>query len=105
MSKCQCKNTVNNRKNNYVTTRIQLNYDSKTWTFQCSFKQNAKDHIILWGRVTTTGGTVLKGHSIRKVENHCYRRSLLMSKKYFKAFENKNLDIISYLFKVWMMVI
>ena len=27
--------------------------------------------IILWLEVSTTWGTVLKGHSIRKVENHC----------------------------------
>jgi hypothetical protein len=26
--------------------------------------------IILWLEVTTTQGTVLKGHSIKKVENH-----------------------------------
>ena len=25
----------------------------------------------MWLEITTAGGTVLKGHSIRKVENHC----------------------------------
>lgn len=29
--------------------------------------------IILWSGVTTTWRTALKGHSIRKVENHCDR--------------------------------
>jgi hypothetical protein len=29
--------------------------------------------ILLWLAVTTTCGTILKGHSIRKVENHCSR--------------------------------
>ena len=29
--------------------------------------------ILLWLGVTTTWGTVLKGHSIRKVEKHCSR--------------------------------
>ena len=30
--------------------------------------------IILWPGVTTAWGTVLNGHSIRKVENHCTKR-------------------------------
>jgi hypothetical protein len=33
----------------------------------------SSNKIILWLGVTTTRRTVLKGHSIRKVENHCYR--------------------------------
>jgi hypothetical protein len=29
--------------------------------------------IMLWLQITTTCRTILKGHSIRKVENHCSR--------------------------------
>jgi hypothetical protein len=32
--------------------------------------------IILWLGVTTTGGTELKGHNIRKAENHWVRASM-----------------------------
>ena len=34
---------------------------------------------ILWLEVTTTRGTILRGGSIRKVENHCCRQCLQLS--------------------------
>jgi hypothetical protein len=37
-------------------------------------------------RVTTTCGTVLKGHSIRKVENHLSKDSLLREIRKQKVF-------------------
>ena len=41
-----------------------------------------KRMLWLWVCVTTTGGTVLKAHSIRKVENHCPAGTVFLSDAY-----------------------
>jgi hypothetical protein len=58
-------------KNSYIMIYIyRYRYRSQQWQ---SYSYEVVMNIILWLGVTTTWGTVLKGHSIRKVENHCLR--------------------------------
>lgn len=53
-------------------------------------KQQHDNYMVGGGVVTRIGGTILKGHSIRKIENYCPRERVCRPRKILRcqAFNN-----------------